>query len=86
MVSPDPGYDTKFSLYESFYAGECVKDADNASYLEIRVRPGPGDLRTNPILFVHPALDPSFLGTHILDWSFPLGDLIDLVETKAAQM
>ena len=85
-VSPNPGYSTPFSLYEDFYAGECIKDADNASYLEIRIRPGPGDLRTNRIRFSHPALAPSFLGTHILDWSFPLGDLIDLVETKAAQM
>jgi len=85
-VSPNPGYSTPFSLYEDFYAGECMKDADNTSYLEIRIRPGSGDLRTNPINFSHPALAPSFLGTHILDWWFPLGDLIDLVETKAAQM
>ena len=85
-VGDDPGYPTPFSLYEDFYAGKCVKDSDNSSYLEIRVRPGPGDVRVNPINFSHPVLAPSYLGTHILDWSFPLGDLIDLVEAKAAQM
>jgi len=71
---------------EDFYAGEWVKDAAGRSYLEIRVRPDPGDMRTDPISYTHPALSPSLLGTHILDYSWGLGDLIRLVQTKAAAM
>jgi hypothetical protein len=29
---------------------------------------------------------PTLLGTHVLDYTFPMGDLIDLVDTKAAMM
>ncbi len=86
QLVPDPGFGTPFTKYEDFYAGECVKDADNRSYLEIRVRPGPGDLRENQVPFNHLVLAPGFLGTHILDYNFALGDLIELVELKAAAM
>ncbi len=77
---------TPFIKYSGFYAGECVKDADNHSYLEIRARPGPGDLRSDDINYNHIALDPAALGTHILDYEFAIQDLINLVETKAASM
>lgn len=86
QVGSFPPYGTAFAAYPSFYEGECVKDDNNRSYLEIRIRPAPGDLRENPILFTHPALAPSFLGTHILDYNFPMGDLIELVDTKIAAM
>ena len=86
-VTPDPGYGTPFVKYEDFYAGECVKDDLNASYLEIRVPPtDPNDERENLIPFDHILFDPGFLGTHILDFHFAMGDLIELVETKAAAM
>lgn len=86
QVGSFPPYGTAFAAYPDFYAGECVKDGNNRSYLEIRIRPGPGDVRENPIVFTHPALAPSFLGTHILDYNFPMGDLTDLVETKIAAL
>jgi len=86
QVAPPPPFPTPFTLFEDFYAGECVKDAAGRSYLEIRVRPDPGDMRTDPISYTHPALSPSLLGTHILDYSWALGDLIRLVQTKAAAM
>ena len=85
-IRPAPEFDTPFILYRNLYAGECVKDAHGHSYLEIRVRPGVGDLRTNLIPFDHPVLAPSFLGTHILDYNWALGDLLTLVATKAAHM
>lgn len=85
----DPGpspYDTPFVLYRSFYAGECVPDANGYSYLEIRERPGVGDLRAGVVDFTRPLFTPGFLGTHVLDWNFPLGELLALVKTKAAAM
>lgn len=85
-VTPFPDFGTPYDKYEDFYAGECVKDDQNRSYLEIRVRRGPGDLRENLIPFDSWLFDPSFLGTHVIDYSFPLGDLIELVELKAAAM
>ncbi|HEV7731857.1 MAG TPA: DUF3089 domain-containing protein [Candidatus Binatia bacterium] len=86
QIVPDPGFGTPFVSYPSFYTAECVKDVTDHSYLEVRVTPGVGDLRPNPIPFDHPALIPSFLGTHILDWSWPMGELLPLVAAKAASM
>jgi Protein of unknown function (DUF3089) len=83
QVTPDPGYGTPFILYADFYAAECVKDDQGKSYLEIRARPLGGDVRTNPVPFDHPLFDPGFLGTHVLDYNFALGDLLALVEAKA---
>jgi len=54
--------------------------------LEIRARPGPGDLRSDNINYNHIALDPAALGPHILDYEFAIQDLLNLVETKAAAM
>ena len=86
QLVPDPGYGTAFVKYESLYSGACVKDDTNHSYLRIRVTPLPGDLRTNPIPFTNFVLDPGFLGTHILDYSWATTELLDLVAEKAAAM
>ena len=86
MASFPPGLTTAFASYPTFYEGECVRDADNRSYLEIRVRPGPGDVRTNPVNFNALALNPALLGTHILDYNFAMADLLALTEAKIAAM
>lgn len=86
MVGSNPGITTRFARLQDFYAGECVLDDTGHSYLEIRLRPQPGDQRTNPINFDHLTLNPAGLGTHILDYAFPLGELKSLVATKAAAM
>lgn len=86
QVAPDPMLGTAFVKYENFYAGRCWKDATNHSFLEIFVQPGPGDMRTNPIPFTAGVLSPALLGTHILDYSWPLEDLLAVVATKAAAM
>jgi hypothetical protein len=83
---PNPAITTPFALYRGFYSGECVKDDRNRSYLEISVTPGPGDLRMNVVPFDHVLFTPSFLGTHVVDYNFAVGDLIDLVEEKAAAL
>jgi hypothetical protein len=74
---------TPFAVMRDFYAGECVKDDRGKSYLKISVAPGVGDQRTNPIPFDSGVLAPALLGTHILDYNFPLGDLLALVQQKA---
>ena len=85
-VGSNPGITTRFARLQGFYAGECVPDDTGHSYLEIRIRPQVGDQRTNPIDFDHGTLNPARLGTHILDYAFPLGDLKALVAAKAAAM
>ena len=80
---PEPNFSTGFVAYPSFYTAECVKDDRNRSYLEIGFPATPGDIRPNPILLTHPVLTPSFLGTHILDYAFTLGNLLQLAEAKA---
>ena len=85
-VIPDFGFGTAFVKYEDFYAAECVPDDRGASYLRIRPLPGGGDVRTDDIDYDHVALDPGFLGTHVLDYEFAMGDLQSLVATKAAAM
>jgi hypothetical protein len=85
-VTPDPGLGTPFVLFADFYAGECVQDATGHSYLEIRVRPEAGDVRTNPVPFDNILFDPSFLGTHVVDYNWAMGDLLDLVAAKATAL
>ena len=86
QIAPDPGFGTPFALFEDFYTAECVKDDTNHSYLKITPTPGAGDMRTNPIPFTSPVLAPGLLGTHILDYNWTMGDLMTLVQTKAAAM
>ncbi|MEO8605081.1 MAG: pectin acetylesterase-family hydrolase [bacterium] len=75
---------TPFAVLRDFYSGECVKDDQGKSYLKIGVDPAVGDQRNNPIPFDNPIFTPGFLGTHILDYNFPLGDLHALVAHKAS--
>src|SRR5262249_38801252 len=77
---------TPFSIYRNFFTGECVKDDHGRSYLQIGVEPGSADQRLNPIDFTNAVLAPGLLGTHILDYSWSMGDLIGLVQQKAAAL
>ena len=63
-----------------------MKDSNNRSYLEISNTPQPGDQRTDPGMYNATLLSPAVLGTHILDYSWPTTDLINLVATKASMM
>ncbi len=83
-VVPDPRIETPFALYRDLYRGECVRDDQNRSYLKISTAPGAGDQRQNLIPFDHILFLPSFLGTHVLDYNFPLGELVELAERKSA--
>jgi hypothetical protein len=63
-----------------------LKDDRGRSYLETRVRPGPGDVRQKPVPFDNPLFSPGILGTHVLDFNWAIADLSRLVEKKAARM
>jgi len=86
QVGDPPAVPTAVALLENLWAAECTTDATGSRYLEIRFRPGVGDLRTNQINLDHPALYPGFLGTHILDYNFTLGDLLAQVAGRAANL
>src|SRR5262249_52124364 len=86
QIVPDPGLGTEFVKYENLYSGRCVKDSTHNTYLQIPVTPGAGDLHTNPVPCDNGVLSPALLGTHILDYSWPLQELLGLVQTKAAMM
>jgi hypothetical protein len=76
---------TPYVAYPNFYSGECKKDLEGLSFLAISITPGAGDTRTNQIPFDYFLFSPSGLGLHLLDYSFPLEELLHLVETKAAK-
>jgi hypothetical protein len=85
-IVPDPGFGTAFVKFENLYSGRCTKDSTNHSYLEVSVTPGPGDLRTNPVPFGNLVLSPAILGTHIIDYNWPMENMLALVAGKAAAM
>jgi hypothetical protein len=78
--------DTPFVLYRDLYASACLVDGDGHGYLAISAEPAAGDVRTNPVDFAQPLLDPGFLGLHVLDYNFPLDELMELVAVKAQAM
>jgi hypothetical protein len=78
--------DTPYILVRDLYSGECRADANGDEYLSVAYDPAPSDTRINGVNFDHWLLSPDPLGLHILDYSFPLGDMLALVETKAAAM
>jgi pimeloyl-ACP methyl ester carboxylesterase len=84
----DPGFAvrTPFIGYGDLYAGSCQTDVDGNQYLAITVEPEPGDVRENPIDFAQPLFSPNILGLHVLDYQFPLGELLELVAIKAEAM
>ena len=82
-VTPDPPVSTAFVRYGDFYASECLTDLDGHEYLAISVVPEPGDVRPNLVDFGQPLLNPSLLGLHVLDFNFPMAELLELVAIKA---
>jgi hypothetical protein len=73
----NPDLDTTFSALPDMYSGQCVRAANGSTSFRIFHTPKAGDTRPNLIDF----------GTqlfHILDYSFALPELIDLVKTRAS--
>jgi pimeloyl-ACP methyl ester carboxylesterase len=83
-IMPDPPVSTGFVRYGDFYTSECLTDLDGHEYLAISVAPESGDVRENLVDFGQPILNPSLLGLHVLDYNFPMAELLELVSIKAA--
>lgn|GEM_PF-1041907 len=81
-----PDATTPFVKLEHFWSGQCAKDAASSSFLAVSASADPGDLRVDPVPYDDIIYSPAIVGTHILDFDWGLGDLIDLVDLKAAAL
>lgn len=72
----NPDLPTTFSALADLFSAQCVRDANDRAAFYISFTPKAGDTRTNPIDFGSQLF-------HILDYSFPLRDLLDLVKARA---
>lgn len=85
-VELPPGVDTPFIKMADFYSGRCVRkslgESGTAHYLEVRTTPRDDDARDNRIPFDAILFTPAFLGLHVLDYNFPMAEL--LAHTAAA--
>jgi len=75
---------TPFVSYPDFYTAECVPDAKGHHYLEVGSPATAGDPRVDPVPYNSPLFSGAILGTHILDYNFTMGDLLDVVAAKIA--
>jgi pimeloyl-ACP methyl ester carboxylesterase len=73
---------TPFVLMRNFYSSECVAQG-GANYLEIRASPSVSDKRQDPIDFGILPFSPEKSALHVLDYDFPLEDLMRVVAAKA---
>lgn len=83
-VTFTPPVTTPFVLFRDFYSVGCTRNDNLRSYLEASVVRAAGDTRADPIPYDALVFAPSFLGLHLLDYNFALGDLQALVARKAA--
>jgi Protein of unknown function (DUF3089) len=74
---------TTFAVYGNLYAGECLPAVNGLSFFEIDPEPLAGDTRNNPIPFSNVYYDPALLGLHLLDYAFPMQDLIGAVQKRS---
>jgi hypothetical protein len=72
--------DTPFIVYRDVFRGTC-KRTDMHAYLEIASELEPADMRMPP--YRYPSIEPA-LGLHLLDYAFPMDDLIEAVRLQAA--
>jgi hypothetical protein len=85
-LNPSISITTPFVLLRDFYTSECVAQGvplGEAEYLEIRVKQSASDTRVNPIPFDSAYFSPSASALHVLDYDFPLDDLLRVVAAKA---
>ena len=76
------GVATPFAQYGGLYTGECLPSANGLSFFEIDAEPLAGDMRTNPIPFDDAYYTPSVLGLHLVDFGFPMQDLLAAVTNR----
>jgi Protein of unknown function (DUF3089) len=76
------GVSTPFAGYAGFFTGQCLASATGYSFFEVDAEPGAGDGRSNPIPFGNVVYTPSLIGLHLLDYAFPMGDLLVAVQAR----
>lgn len=79
------GVKTPFLLLRDFYTGECVAGSDGYNYLSVAAAPLTGDQRTSAVDLTEDRFNGT-LGLHVVDYQFAMGDLIDLVESRAKRL
>jgi len=76
------GVTTPFAAVRGFYRAHCVSYPDGRAFLEVAEQRVADDKRPSPVS-LHPPLSGA-MGTHIYDFQFAQGNLIDLVRVKLA--
>ncbi|MGH7295446.1 MAG: DUF3089 domain-containing protein, partial [Polyangiaceae bacterium] len=77
------GVSTPFASYPGLFTGECAQSAGGYSFFEVDSAPAAGDQRANPIPFSNFYYTPSVIGLHLLDYAFPMGDLLAAVAARS---
>jgi len=72
-----PDFPTTFVAFYGFYSGACARSTAGALGLQVSFTPPPGTTQPSPV-----NLETQLM--HILDYSFPLGDLLDDARAKIA--
>jgi hypothetical protein len=80
-MPPPQDVGTAFVMYRGVFQGNCVMK-NGYSYLEITLLEQPGDPRGVPP-YKNSQAEALGFGTHIADYQFALGELIDTVATQA---
>jgi hypothetical protein len=78
------GVETPFLMLRRFYTGECLAGPEGYHYLGVAAAPATGDLRESALDLGASALNGT-LGLHVMDFQFPMGDLVELVARRAKQ-
>jgi hypothetical protein len=76
------GVTTPYVYYPDLYSGRCVDGPNGKRVLEISESDEPGGMRTRPI-DLSDIIWNTGAGTHIADFQFPQGDLIEMVARRA---
>jgi hypothetical protein len=76
------------AVYGDFFTGECKPGPTGIDYFEVAPPPTPGT-RANPINVDAGILSPgapNYLGMHVLDFTFPMKELLEAVRTRASKL
>lgn len=72
---------TPFAGYADYFTGACAPASNGLSFFLMQATPKAGDTRQNPVPFDSPYYGPA-LGLHLVDYAFPMAELIDAVRKR----
>jgi hypothetical protein len=85
MLKGIEGIDTPFVMLRDFYTGECTDGPGGYRYLAVAAAPLTGDQRVSPVDLKASNAN-GIMGLHQVDFQFPMGDLVDLVASRAKKL